>query len=113
MGADAKKNCRHCVNETQCYHVNRVCFDGCDPGYEGQKFNQGTWFYTFACTALYFRSPIFIFHISHQLQAYFIKIPIHKHIMLILSFTSKHFFLDTAEKNHSLKNRLIKWARLY
>lgn len=42
MGADAKKNCGHCVNETQCYHVNRVCFDGCDPGYEGQKFNQGT-----------------------------------------------------------------------
>lgn len=41
-GDGCQTNCGHCLNMSQCHHINGTCFDGCDPGYEGQKCNQGT-----------------------------------------------------------------------
>lgn len=50
-GDGCQTDCGHCFNMIQCHHINGTCFDGCDPGYDGTKCDQGTLFKTFACNA--------------------------------------------------------------
>lgn len=33
--------CGACINSTQCHHINGSCLQGCDPGYRGQKCDEG------------------------------------------------------------------------
>ncbi|XP_065926591.1 uncharacterized protein [Magallana gigas] len=39
-GDGCQRQCGHCINTTQCDHVNGTCSQGCEVGYEGQTCDQ-------------------------------------------------------------------------
>lgn len=34
-GKECKGRCGHCLNSTDCFHVNGTCLNGCGPGFRG------------------------------------------------------------------------------
>nr|XP_034319395.1 uncharacterized protein LOC105348579 isoform X7 [Crassostrea gigas] len=40
FGDGCQRQCGHCINTTQCDHVNGTCSQGCEVGYEGQTCDQ-------------------------------------------------------------------------
>lgn len=40
-GDDCQHRCGSCINQSHCYYVNGTCFDGCGPGYLGDKCVDG------------------------------------------------------------------------
>ena len=35
--------CGHCSENEQCHHINGSCLNGCDPGFNGLKCDQGNY----------------------------------------------------------------------
>ena len=35
-GRDCNKTCGHCLQQTDCHHINGTCLTGCKPGYFGE-----------------------------------------------------------------------------
>ena len=40
-GRKCENRCGHCVNQTDCFHVNGTCLKGCGTGYLGNECKTG------------------------------------------------------------------------
>ena len=43
FGQDCSESCGTCLREEQCHHVNGICMNGCDRGFQGNKCTEGKW----------------------------------------------------------------------
>ena len=40
-GRKCENSCGHCVNQTDCFHINGTCLKGCGTGYLGNECKTG------------------------------------------------------------------------
>ena len=43
FGQNCTGVCGHCSENEQCHHINGTCLNGCDPGFNGLKCDQGNY----------------------------------------------------------------------
>lgn len=44
-GPNCREICGHCYNNSDCYHGNGTCLEGCDPGYWNHECKTRTFFF--------------------------------------------------------------------